>query len=252
MMQMKAKAFTLIELLVVISIIALLIAILLPALGSARASAQSVSCLSMVRQFAVAEQLYADQHDDYLIPVRMADTTGALARWYFFNEVHLLMGRDRNIQLSDGRVQWGAYWDTEFICPEASLAFEQEGTADDGLNRFNIERSYNLNSDLIFRVATPDFEGFRRVTVNNPSAYTRWGDGLHAARQISSSSDDYFGETTGVNPDTGGAAGPAYRHPNESINLSFADGHAESRVRSLVDRSIASDDEWRSLWQYDH
>ena len=43
-------AFTLIELLVVISIIALLIAILLPALAASRESARSVACLSTVRQ----------------------------------------------------------------------------------------------------------------------------------------------------------------------------------------------------------
>lgn len=64
----RYRGFTLIELLVVIAIIALLIGILLPALGRARQSATALVCMSTMRQLSLANFMYATDHNDMTMP----------------------------------------------------------------------------------------------------------------------------------------------------------------------------------------
>lgn len=72
------EGFTLVELLVVIGIIAVLIAILLPVLGNAREQANTVKCLSNMRQLGISFMTYAAENRGRLCPCDCQDGTGAI------------------------------------------------------------------------------------------------------------------------------------------------------------------------------
>ena len=82
----RARGFTLIELLVVIAIIALLIGILLPALGAARKAGQKSVSLSNMRQLGLAASIYSNDEDGHLpSPGYTRSTSQPIASWLFDN-----------------------------------------------------------------------------------------------------------------------------------------------------------------------
>lgn len=80
----KRFGFTLIELLVVISIIAMLLSILMPALGKVRKSAQAIVCATRLKQVGVALELYAQQYKNFYPPCSINDGTPQQMTWDMF------------------------------------------------------------------------------------------------------------------------------------------------------------------------
>jgi len=127
----RSMAFTIIEVLVVITIISLLLGLIVPVLGRARAIAQQTVCQSRLRQWGLAFKLYATQNDGFYPHIDGRDRTSsnpvteADVADYYFGWVDVLPPLM-------GEKPWREhpYWerpgtDTIFQCPTAKLASDK-------------------------------------------------------------------------------------------------------------------------------
>ena len=214
-MKPRVRGFTLIELLVVISIIALLIAILLPALGAARASAKQLQCLSNIKQINAATIAYTVDNDNYF-----PDSPGSIWNWvgkatparprvpseraineYLLgtssipDDVEILMAQCPEDGGSDAGAPRIDFW-----APGNSV-YESRGTS------YAIPRSPNHNDTSAKGSATP-----RKIDTV-----------IHTTELLIS------GETSGIRRPWGERAPTVdeWHTRLEFFNMNFADGHSE-------------------------
>ena len=108
----RACGFTLIELLVVVSIIALLVSILVPALSEARAAAKTAVCMSNMRQINMACFMYTDEYRNYppIAAWRVWKPTGQTVSVYWINLLESYL---------PGYAGWVLYENKFLVCPAA-------------------------------------------------------------------------------------------------------------------------------------
>lgn len=216
--------FTLIELLVVISIIALLVALLLPALGAARKTARGLRCLTNLKQFGLANEIYANDFDGHYVPTRNPETGLKWHRIEYFRE-----------QVDSEAIKMSSFeWKADLLCPDATTGYANE-TAN-GNFRIWFFYGYNIDFNTPDNVATNRIrrEGISQVAILKPSEKVMFTDALDEFIAMAGSST-YVDENTTA----GGFAGymTAYRHTG-AANAVFFDGHGASTPREELDRTL--------------
>jgi len=220
----ERRGFTLIELLVVISIIALLIAILLPALSKARESAQTLQCKSNLRQLQIANTAYQIEHKNLLPqPAHDRDLGGATEQGeaVWFNALDSYLGQSQK-DYAEGDIDERNY--AEF--KQDPVWLDAPGTLRPKVRTFKMNRFLG-NSDN--RAGIPDVKFYNADSFREPSNTVVFLDGRGL---------DTPSATTG-NIDIGGAglfsATQIYaglRH-EDAANVVFGDGHVATEKHEI-------------------
>jgi len=228
--QITKRGFTLVELLVVISIIAMLLAILMPSLQRARSNALSVVCKSNIAQLAMAAASYSRDNREYYTPVWMDKPNNAPPGGYWF------------------QTYW--YWQQimgKYLGDQYKLALCPAGIKGGS----PVKGNYGLNLNVVGNTSV-EYPAVKQINIRQPSRVILACDsGTFYAAKVLAVSPTYIGSEYLPGSDTGKKKIPwpdvftsndakKGRHPDKRICIGFVDCHSSWLKVSV----LTTDDYW--------
>ncbi|OQC15509.1 MAG: putative major pilin subunit [Lentisphaerae bacterium ADurb.Bin082] len=208
------KKFTLIELLVVIAIIAILAAMLLPALAKAREKARAISCVSNQKQLGLGMRMYIDDNAGGLTTSQTIHTSGSFT-------------------LPSGKTDYtgSVYWAELIYSYVGDIKTYNCGSASS--NKYLGEPKGNMHYGMNYNCRNKADGAF--VSPSNCMFFTEPYDGATVSTYVI----DNYGKTT--EPSTASPQLFIYGRHSEGVNVCYADGHVGYVKQNAIPSYVTTD-----------
>ena len=230
----RRRGFTLIELLIVISIISSLAAILFPVFARARENARRASCMSNVKQMALAFMQYTQDYDERLPLYQRCSTqqpVGGIRGW---NNSVSCPGAGQAAHPWNNQIQPYLKSTQIFNCPSAHYGSgAEDAQVYTGTATVNLSYGYNRYISFGFLVTTgnPAVDitkpGLSLASIPQPAITPLVMDSTYYLTDPNHQCANKTMNSWCTDPNNDGSDPPAPRHL-ETFNIAFADGHVKS------------------------
>ena len=241
---MRQRNFTLVELLVVVGIIALLVAMLLPALAKAEAKGKDITCRNNLKQQGLAFHMYVSDNDDWAAPVRVNEGGGSASNvrdWSHLMQEAYQPQKDLFFCPMESRCEWTESGSTGNRSIGYGLNYYLWGLTTD-------RSSSNLRHPVKLSVASRYIRGNGGIVLGDSAVMKRWNGAYGGGKaQYGYMIDTYNHKKAIIRKDGRDMEGGATyalvdpRHDN-GVNYLLHDGHvvrkSVSQIRSEAEFAL--------------